>query len=157
MKIHEIVSENLFTKGLDALKSIGSKSASVATKADDLAVRTAQTAKANSLGAKIGASTVNSFKAGDKVTVNLRGYRNDTAGFNTAKGTIFKNDTETAIVKSITPSPSNSNVLIATLETLPGKVRQEPVYYKGQIIKWQDVADPTTTFSVPVEYLKKTS
>lgn len=153
MRLSEIaVNENFILKAL----GMGKDTAKTAVgAADNAAGRVAQGAGSKSIGQGIGAKAVSGFKAGDKVNVDLRGYRNATAGFDTAKSPIFKNDTAMAKVVSITPSQSNSNVLIATLETLPGKVRQEPVYYKGQIVQWKDVADDVTRFSIPVEYLSK--
>ena len=153
MKIAELLDENIFARGISAIKSIGSKAVPAVAKTSDDAVRAAQDAKMNALG-RVGAG-LSSFKSGDKVTVDLKGYRNRVSGFDAAKHPIFKNDTTVAKVISVTPSTSNSERLLATLETIPGKVTKMPEYYKGQIVGWKEVPTEVQRFAVPLEYLSK--
>lgn len=66
MKIAEMLDENIFAKGLSAIKSIGSKAVPAASKTSDDAIRAAQDARANAFG-KTGGGLMASIKPGQRV------------------------------------------------------------------------------------------
>ena len=154
MKIAELLDENIFAKGLSAIKNIGSKVVPTAAKTSDdakaaAAVRADQDARLMAIGRGTRAPQ---FKQGDVVNVNLRAYKN-APGSQTTWQQFRGLDSDIAKVVEIIPFPNQPGSFLAKVETIPGKARQERIMYKGQHIGWKDVPPEIKSYTIPVEFL----
>jgi len=158
MKIAELLDENLFAKGLNAIKSIGSKASPTAAKASDDAVaalRADQDARLMAIARGTRAARLN---PGDVVNVNLRAYRNQPQ-FAMGKDVRFPGrDTEIAKIIKIEPHPvAGTNQMMATVETIPRAAGSERVMYKGQQVGSKTGNPEPERIFIPVEFLSKGS
>lgn len=156
MKIAELLDENIFAKGLSAIKSIGSKAIPTAAKTSDDAIRAAQDARMNALGR--GIRSAPQFKAGDTVKLDLRAYRNQPHLAMSKDVRFSGRDTEIAKIIKIEPHPvAGTNQMMATVETIPGKALDQRVMYKGQQVGSKTVNPEPERIVIPVEFLSKSN
>jgi hypothetical protein len=160
MKIAELLDENIFAKGLSAIKSIGSKVVPTAAKTSDdakaaAALRADQDARLMAIGR--GTKLTPQFKQGDVVNVDLRGFKNH---HNTSMGS--KNeiphsglDSDIAKVVEIIPFPNQPGSFLAKVESGTGKAGKERIMHKGQQIGWKDVPPEIKQYTIPVQFISK--
>jgi hypothetical protein len=158
MKIAELLDENIFAKGLSAIKNIGSKVVPTAVKNSDdakaaAALRANQDARMNALGRP--KAPIMAFKSGDTVDVNLRAYKNQSQYAMSANFPFKGKDNEIAKVIEIIPHPTKHGAFLAKLETIPGKATSQATMYKGQSLGNKMVTPEAEKFTMPLEFITK--
>ena len=156
MKIAELLDENIFAKGLSAIKNIGSKVVPTAAKTSDdakaaAAVRADQDARLMAIGRGTRAPQ---FKQGDVVNVNLRAYKN-APGSQTTWQQFRGLDSDIAKVVEIIPFPNQPGSFLAKVESTVSKASKEPIMHKGQNLGWKDVPAEVKQYTIPVEFISK--